>query len=273
MSFVTVAILLQALPPPTLPPTLPAAPPRQPAQHWTVDRSDNACLLTREYGTPDATAAIGFNAQPLGQSVQVILLTPGSAAASRFDHALLVLEPSGRSFDGLLVSYALKEREQTLGTLSVDADIAEELRATSHVAVERKGAPRLRFAVPGIGKAFAALRTCQDDLLRGWGVDPGERDRVRTEAHGANPAAWVRSADYPAAALRAHVQGVSSILWAVGLDGRVAACRVVKSSGTAALDQAACSTIARRGRYTPALGLDGKPMVTHFMRNVVWRLP
>jgi protein TonB len=56
---------------------------------------------------------------------------------------------------------------------------------------------------------------------------------------------------YPAEALTGGVQGVVLLRVRVGADGRVVSAGVYRSSGVAALDEAALDAI-RRWRFTPA---------------------
>lgn len=88
-----------------------------------------------------------------------------------------------------------------------------------------------------------------------------------------NPADWVSQDDYPPSSIRAEEQGTSAIAWTINTAGRVENCRVTGSSGSAALDRAACAAITRRGRYSPALDQAGNPIATTQSRRVVWRLP
>ena len=88
-----------------------------------------------------------------------------------------------------------------------------------------------------------------------------------------NPANWISSDDYPAAALRAEAEGTTAIAWEINEQGKVENCRVTSSSGNSALDDAACRAIQRRGKYSPALDQNGNPIRTKDSRRVVWRLP
>lgn len=88
-----------------------------------------------------------------------------------------------------------------------------------------------------------------------------------------NPANWISSDDYPPSALRQEAQGTTAISWDINEQGRVENCRVTSSSGNAALDDAACKAITRRGRYTPAVDQNGNPIRSSQSRRVVWRLP
>jgi protein TonB len=88
-----------------------------------------------------------------------------------------------------------------------------------------------------------------------------------------DPAQWVTTDDYPPSAIRAEEEGTTGITWTINTQGRVENCRVTSSSGSKALDDAACRAITRRGRYSPALDQDGNPIASTQSRRVTWRLP
>ncbi|MEG3164239.1 energy transducer TonB [Sphingomonas sp. PB2P19] len=88
-----------------------------------------------------------------------------------------------------------------------------------------------------------------------------------------NPAEWVSTDDYPPSSLRAQEEGTTAIAWDINAAGRVENCRVTSSSGSSALDRAACAAITRRGRYSPALDQSGNPIRSSSSRRVTWRMP
>lgn len=78
--------------------------------------------------------------------------------------------------------------------------------------------------------------------------------------------------DYPVTALRADLQGPSTVLLGIASDGRIATCRPIRSSATAVLDNAACTVFVRRGHYrfaapAPSPGLRYRTQVMN------WRIP
>lgn len=88
-----------------------------------------------------------------------------------------------------------------------------------------------------------------------------------------NPADWISADDYPADALAAEAEGHVGVKYAVNAAGRIEGCTVIVSSGNASLDRATCSVLTRRGRYTPARGVDGSfiPGTTEFAFD--WKIP
>lgn len=88
-----------------------------------------------------------------------------------------------------------------------------------------------------------------------------------------NRANWITSDDYPSSALRAGEAGNVGIQVAVDVDGRVFACTVTASSGSAALDAATCRLYQKRARFTPARDDQGRAIVSTQNDRIRWQLP
>ena len=88
-----------------------------------------------------------------------------------------------------------------------------------------------------------------------------------------NPGSWVTSDDYPSRALREEREGVTTISFTIGADGKVTNCNVTASSGSPDLDQATCTNFVRRARYTPAKDAAGNAMSTNSSQRIRWQIP
>lgn len=88
-----------------------------------------------------------------------------------------------------------------------------------------------------------------------------------------NPGNWVTSHDYPSRALRDELEGATRFRLIVSADGRASHCEVRESSGALALDQATCTIIKRRARFTPALDDRGNPIEGNWSSAVRWQIP
>ena len=104
---------------------------------------------------------------------------------------------------------------------------------------------------------------------------PAPPSNVVSKAAGAkgDERQWVTVDDYPPSSLRNAEQGTSAIAWTINTAGRVENCHTTSSSGSSALDAAACRAITRRGRYSPALNAAGQPIPVTKSRRVVWQVP
>ena len=90
-----------------------------------------------------------------------------------------------------------------------------------------------------------------------------------------NPGSWAAriQSDYPSRALRAEEQGVVRMTIRVGTNGRVESCSVSGSSGSSALDDAACRGMQRYARYNPALNAAGNPIPATTSQSIRYVLP
>lgn len=83
----------------------------------------------------------------------------------------------------------------------------------------------------------------------------------------------VSAADYPASALAARERGRVGFRLDVGPHGRVTACAITRSSGSAALDSTTCRLLRARARFAPAIASDGRPVAASFSDVLGWQLP
>ena len=87
-----------------------------------------------------------------------------------------------------------------------------------------------------------------------------------------NKKEWFLVSDYPATAVAAHHQGNVGVSFAIGTDGRVSACRIVRSSGYPELDSITCPSLERRARFKPAVDANNRPKATVGKISVPFRM-
>ncbi|RYD29917.1 MAG: energy transducer TonB, partial [Sphingomonadales bacterium] len=88
-----------------------------------------------------------------------------------------------------------------------------------------------------------------------------------------SPQSWVTDDDYPAAALRAEQAGTVAFRLDVDASGRTTACTVTGTSGSALLDNTACSLLKRRARFNPAEDASGNKIPAAFNSRFTWKIP
>jgi TonB family protein len=81
------------------------------------------------------------------------------------------------------------------------------------------------------------------------------------------------SDDYPAEAIRNREEGIVAFRITVGVDGRVAGCAVVGSSGSALLDSTTCRILRERARFMPARNAAGEAVEDIHTGRINWQLP
>ena len=107
---------------------------------------------------------------------------------------------------------------------------------------------------------------------------PAPAPPAPSKARGASPDGLNRWAariqgDYPSSALRREEQGTVSMRITIGANGRVEACSVTGSSGSSALDDAACRGMQRYARYNPALNAAGDAISATTTQSIRYVLP
>jgi protein TonB len=88
-----------------------------------------------------------------------------------------------------------------------------------------------------------------------------------------NPASWALTDDYPGFDLTEGHEGTTVFRVAVGTDGHVTRCDVVRSSGYRGLDAATCSAVKRRARFNPATDDNGQKVAGSYTNSVRWQIP
>ncbi|HWV16718.1 MAG TPA: energy transducer TonB [Cellvibrio sp.] len=77
--------------------------------------------------------------------------------------------------------------------------------------------------------------------------------------------------EYPTAATRLGEEGETGLNLLIGADGRVAEVKLVSSSGSARLDEAAIKHAQRNWRFSPCTEGD-KPVTCWFQTKLIWRI-
>lgn len=144
----------------------------------------------------------------------------------------------------------------------------------------------------GSGAALRVVDQCVSNLRMAKASEERERQRfasipddpfatggntaggasIASPARG-NPADWISADDYPSDALRAGAEGHVKVKYEINASGRIEGCTIVASSGNTSLDRATCSALTRRGRYTPAQGVDGSSVPGSAEFSFAWKLP
>ncbi len=101
---------------------------------------------------------------------------------------------------------------------------------------------------------------------------PAPRVSQAARARG-NLVALFSTDDYPQSAIRNEEQGTTAVRLTIGSDGRVSDCSITSSSGSSALDNATCSILRRRARFTPAKDQAGNPVSDSYSQRIRWELP
>ncbi|MFD1612154.1 energy transducer TonB [Sphingomonas tabacisoli] len=246
--------------------------PLEPNGPWTVAYEQSMCVAARKYGAK-GEASVGFRPGPLSDRMEISIDVdrwPGHLLLQ--GKAQIRTAPGDRQLDATYRSIWISKHSAHAIIISTTNDVLTDLREGSVVTIEGKPSGTLSVRMTNLAKVRAALADCRNVLLRYWDVDLAGLAKVATLAKPiGDMGSWITSDDYPKPAAQKGERGDTIILWTIGKDGSASDCRVVRSSGTPALDAAACHAIQRSARYEPALDGKGNPVVSWESRRVRWR--
>jgi TonB family protein len=226
--------------------------PLNPSGKWIVDYRPDMCVAQRSFG--EATAATVFGFEPAvamdSGGAKLLILSPDTRGVGvRHGRAEIVLQPSGEKQTSDFVSWSLKSSvDHRALEMSVDKDFMAKLGKSTGLSVVA-GKDSFELATGPLQAVLAAMKTCNDDLMRSWGIDP-----TAIAAAIGNPGDWFTDDDCPASAKRRGASGGVVVVLTVDPSGRTKACRVVSSSKDPDLDEATCDLGRRRGRFQPQTG-------------------
>jgi TonB family protein len=201
----------------------------------------------------------------------------GDAASLRFSN--------GRTHDaGITAGRRTGAGDDRVTTVNVSYSrtLLEDFARAHRVDVSIGGAPAGTLSLRGTSAVVARLRSCTAASARRHPVPAMPPPLLRPQAPaeeppGARPpiaiSGPITNDDYPAAAIRAGEQGSVMVRLTVSADGRVTACSIEESSGSAILDSTTCILSQRRFRFRPAIDSNGTPVAGTVTRRVIWRLP
>lgn len=240
----------------------------EPAGKWRLDAGAQSCLLMRTFGSAPSDVTLVLHPRPGMPRIDVISLHAADAAKPNAEQpATVTVLPSGEHFDGK-ADTAIVGDGRARDTASVPVKIIDTLPAATHLTLSIAGGPSMSYHLGTAASAITALKACEDDLLRSWGVDPARfRPMVEPGQSGYVDVLKYMKDDYPAAAL--HVSGRTIALLTIAETGKVSACRTVESAGHPALDAKTCE-IGKRIRYPPAQDAGGAPVNSWTVLPMRW---
>lgn len=237
---------------------------------WIVDYGDYRCTLGRRFS--DARSPLFVLSSYLGRDEpEIVIVRDGTEPLPDLPRRVgIVLTPGDRREEARTAGYQT-ERGRAIRIEGIAEGFFDRFSTAETVTIETGGREALTLRTPGARRAIEALRACNDDLLRSWGVDVAARASYTRQAKIIGGS--INSNDYPAAALRANQSGIVVARMRVGPDGRAGECVVVRSSRSEPLDAATCALATSRFRFEPALDAQGAPVTETYIQTVRWLLP
>jgi len=239
----------------------------QPEGKWKLDAGATNCVLQHEFSGNGEPWSLAFLPQPGATRIDLMLTRPGPQNRRAGDKASLTIRPSGTVFQGTVQTTVVPGVAMAYH-IWIDRSLLAALPDTTDMEIAVDRSPAITLSLPAAAAAVAALRTCEQDLLVSWGVDPS---RFRPFAPFLKDSEPPTTADFPPVAVGSSGRVV--LLLEIGSTGRVSSCRLIQSSGNSVLDQKTCNIALSRMHYAPLLGADGKPIVSWTMFSFRWPAP
>ena len=255
---------------------------------WNMHYADDSCMLMREFGSakskmflriektaPGEYFSITLIGRPLGWDDGVttpITLTfgPGGVPDKR-DRA-----PIGLGTIGERLPLVIVERTSLYGrpkeSLLEEAARGPDAEAKyTQLLVDRKGKADFVLQLGPMDKPMAALRTCTDDLVKGWCLDPAIQGALqRRVAPTESPGTWLRPFDYPDKALVGGKSAIIRFRLVIDASGLVTSCSVPSATKNEGFEGITCDLLKKRARFEPALDGAGKPVASYYVNSVTW---
>lgn len=121
---------------------------------------------------------------------------------------------------------------------------------------------------------LTAARTCLDQLVTRWGLDPAEQRSILVPpAPANNPGNWAVSNDYPRQPLFKGQQAIVHFRVIVSVDGNPESCAVQSATQPAAFGETSCTLVMKRAKFRPARNEAGQPVRSFYINSIRWYVP
>lgn len=246
--------------------------PRQPTSTWNVDFADAQCVASRAYGTDEEPLHLVLKAPPVGGVMQIALMRkPGSAPPEQVEAVIGIDERPPLKANMLMFTPRKgKFRIYLLNMPSSDFAVVQNAKTLS---IRSRGLNET-LALSQMKPLLDVVASCVADLRKAWNVTDaeGEKSSLAKRAT-ADARRFFSSADYPAAAVSSRQSGTLKFAVLINEAGRVADCTIIETSGVAVLDSQTCAIMMQRGKFSSAIGMDGKPAKDASISRITWKMP
>jgi hypothetical protein len=231
--------------------------PRVPPGAWAIDYAKEYCVLSRDGLSGEV--GVAFRTRPLSDEHDLLFykFSNGRQEASlkgRLHGANGTAGPDR----WVLLERSSGQRKTVLETTITAEELAEAF-ATGLVHLTAETGVDVQAHLPSIDKARDALRACEEDLAKRWGVDPQE---MRTWAKPAKAKSdlrelfWGKDPSRYGMLQSHHVRAMIT----VDESGRALSCTIIEKSRVAWVNKQICDILLKEGQFEPARDAAGKPV-------------
>jgi TonB family protein len=153
-----------------------------------------------------------------------------------------------------------------------DEAFAKALENASLLGISHDKLGEFKAALRSASAAMAALKNCEDEKMRKWGIDPAAWRLMKSHPIPVKPLyEKFSSFDYPGMAAAYDVTGDVVARLYVTDDGHVKDCEAANPSKYNGFEMAVCAVL-RTARFQPAIDASGKPAASPYVAVVSFRM-
>jgi Gram-negative bacterial TonB protein C-terminal len=246
-----------------------------PSSQWKVDYAERECRLTRNFGTAENTLLFRLARGSSFDQYDIMLAGVKIPKQNGKVEVSVSLEPQNtqETFQGYNVGIP-KRKERVLRWFDGSTDSIKAGPENQNMLVNAGKDYAVRLKLNDFRSAIAAMKTCHDDLLRSWKIDPDILSTYQSLPKPlGNVGRWASTDDYPRALLNDNLGGMVAFKLTVGPDGKPSDCQIIETSNIELLDKTSCAVVMKRALFTPAVGADGRPASAPYINRIRWQAP
>ena len=260
----------------------------EPTMAWNVDWAANYCTLQRTFGTEEAPLLLRINSYQPGYAFEFFIAGEqtrplgkrGSLAMTFGDHGPFDIEhpklaDSANFGPGFIFSENIHEADRTSGDEILPdqdkpmpvADPAFDAGLRS-ITLSSNG-HSLELRTGPLAAALKAMRSCVDNMVASWGLDPAVQAGGNRMARPRDTARLAKriQAFYPPAQARKGENGWLSLLAMIDATGKPTSCKIQLTYADSAFNDQPCKVVMD-SHFEPALDARGQP-VASFWRTTI----
>jgi hypothetical protein len=237
---------------------------------WSWDNDDPGCSL--EQHTDDGPLASvsrvpGQDATAVSFNVRTPRFWKGL-----YGNATVTLS-TGESFPATAQVYSIQNRQYELRADVNGSAFLDALSKSYTVTVADPDFGKFPVRLRKLASAVAALRSCENDRMRDWGIDVASYWALASRPRPIGHLVDLFSSDnYPTAAGMAGVQRNVIAKVEVGADGSVTACNAPNNFPYPQFVDSVCGVLRKSARFEPARDQNGKTVSAPYVVIVSFRL-
>jgi TonB family protein len=248
-----------------------AAEERQPIDRWTVNFDESQCVASRTYGTTENPLHLVIKRPAVGDVVQLGV----TRRADRLDTDQFEAKVGfggGKPLSTTVFAFTASASKQRAFLFNLSPELLPAGSTQTVMSLQAAGRLDEHLIISGMAPLMTVMAQCVADLQKVWnaGDEAGHSPSLRQQPK----AYWgpiLQAHTYPGVSSARLFGGAVTVALLIDESGKVADCTVVESSGAASLGVQACALIAERGKFSPAIGIDGKPAKGAILERIDWR--